>query len=753
MEKNVHEQLLNLENRILEDRKNLNDISKDIGNIDSAFCQNRIAMLEKEIDYMTRQIHYIKGSYARQEQMQPEKLKIKEAELSKIQTQESHPWYVRTDYSMSKDVTDKSIRPINTSLESKKMFLDEEYGPQWQTLRKQRQTPVSKSVNSNKDLEKAFGKSFMGIAASVLIFISLILFGTYVIPMMGDVAKMAIMYVVSFSFLIVGALRMKKDKDNRFNIALTGCGLGAIYISLLLTNIYFKVIGDIALYVLIAFWGGIVCLFAKNKNYIFQIIGEAGIIIATLFGCSLCIENEDSSRFIALLVFYGITSAIFYITNYEREFEGNLCYHIYAAIGSFIVAIGCGSFMGDNIIVCYSIAAVIQLLNIVGIMCHRINKCAECFGIIASVYMICLTAIFALIIQNEEIGGIVTYAIGMLMVVISTSIKKCENKNGIYILSITSVIIALVGLGVSGPVYDYGVAWLMIIPLLVYGYVINCDFSKIAGVSIMFMYILVYEEINVGIHFLFLLVAFIVAYGCMFSCKKQYNKYYKVTLHIGALLFIGTQMLGALCEIFGDSDTTMEIMSTLVYLCFFALNTICYKSKFACNFATGEKEDNEIIYIVANAVAMMAGLILISNAELIVCHLITILVALAAFMLKSKSILDKGDKNLGLNLYVGGKFTIFLIIVLLSLEAVNYVISIACLLLAILFILIGFKGEYRYIRIYGLGLTMISIFKLLMIDVVHENTLGYAISFFVSGLLCFAISMIYNYLDKEVFKM
>lgn len=60
MEKNVHEQLLNLENRILEDRKNLNDISKDIGNIDSAFCQNRIAMLEKEIDYMTRQIHYIK---------------------------------------------------------------------------------------------------------------------------------------------------------------------------------------------------------------------------------------------------------------------------------------------------------------------------------------------------------------------------------------------------------------------------------------------------------------------------------------------------------------------------------------------------------------------------------------------------------------------------------------------------------------------------------------------------------------------
>jgi uncharacterized membrane protein len=103
-----------------------------------------------------------------------------------------------------------------------------------------------------------------------------------------------------------------------------------------------------------------------------------------------------------------------------------------------------------------------------------------------------------------------------------------------------------------------------------------------------------------------------------------------------------------------------------------------------------------------------------------------------------------------LHIYVGGKFTVFLIVVLSSMEAVNYVISIACLLLAILFILIGFKGGYKYLRIYGLGLTMISIFKLLMIDVIYENTLGYAISFFVSGVLCFVISMIYNYLDKKM---
>ena len=45
---------------------------------------------------------------------------------------------------------------------------------------------------------------------------------------------------------------------------------------------------------------------------------------------------------------------------------------------------------------------------------------------------------------------------------------------------------------------------------------------------------------------------------------------------------------------------------------------------------------------------------------------------------------------------------------------------------------------------------MLSIFKLLMVDAHYENTLGNAISFFVSGVLCFAISMIYNYLDKKM---
>ena len=193
-----------------------------------------------------------------------------------------------------------------------------------------------------------------------------------------------------------------------------------------------------------------------------------------------------------------------------------------------------------------------------------------------------------------------------------------------------------------------------------------------------------------------------------------------------------------------------SVIKTIVYTCFFGLNLLCYKTKFATNFKTGEKESNSDLYVVANMFAMFAGLFMISDNGFFVTHFINIAVALAAYLVGTKAALDKKDNQVLNSLYVGGKFTVFLIVLLLSFESASFVISICCLILAILFILIGFKGSYKYLRIYGLGLTMISIFKLIMIDVHYENTLGNAISFFVSGVLCFAISMIYNYLDKKM---
>lgn len=745
MDSNKLNQLLLLENRMLEDRRKLVELTSDINSCDSELARQKITMLEHELDYMSRQIRYIKGAYENPAQvktveMNQQVLKPVGAGSQAVKPQETKtvgvtPWYVRPGYEQNLGPMSKTSQIIEPVMQDREM-----------------PDAVMPDIKYNKadgDFEKAFGKSFMGIAGSVLVFISLILIATLLLPYLDDAAKMVIMYLVSFTFLGIGAYRLNNDNKNKFNIALTGCGLGALFISLLLSNIYFRILGDIPLYVLIAFWGGLVCLFAKKKNYIFQIIGEVGILIATIFGCVLCLEKEDPGRFLALLIFYGITSAIFYLVNYEKELEENLCYHLFAVVGSVIISTASMAFDGDKQLICWIFTMVILALNIIGIMTHKSEKAPWYFGIISSIYMILMALILAFIVDHEDIWAIIVYVAGMTMV-FGLSIKKDKVHEGKMILSSTSIVIALVGLCINGPAYYNGVVWLIIIPFIIYGYVRNYNFCKYAGLLIMTMYLFAYNYDDSVLHFVFMLASLIVTYVCMFVYKKQYIKLLKHFLHVISLVLIGIFMSGVLKELIGDARSNEEIIWTIVYICFFALNTICYKSNFACDFATGEKEKDDKVYLIANMIAMAAGLVLIGESISVGCYVINLLIALAAFLLKSKSILDDEEAGIAGNIYVGGKFTVFLFAVLSSLNAVNYVVSITFLLLAILFILIGFIGEYKYIRIYGLVLTMISIFKLVMLDIKYENTLGNAISFFVSGVLCFAISMIYNYLDKKI---
>ncbi|MBP5178801.1 MAG: hypothetical protein J6066_04445, partial [Lachnospiraceae bacterium] len=61
----------------------------------------------------------------------------------------------------------------------------------------------------------------------------------------------------------------------------------------------------------------------------------------------------------------------------------------------------------------------------------------------------------------------------------------------------------------------------------------------------------------------------------------------------------------------------------------------------------------------------------------------------------------------------------------------------------------GFIYKLKGLRIYGLVLSLVCVVKLVMIDISYENTIGHALSFFLSGVLCFVISAIYSYVEKK----
>ena len=79
----------------------------------------------------------------------------------------------------------------------------------------------------------------------------------------------------------------------------------------------------------------------------------------------------------------------------------------------------------------------------------------------------------------------------------------------------------------------------------------------------------------------------------------------------------------------------------------------------------------------------------------------------------------------------------------------SYVYSIVYLIISIICVVAGFKISNKSVRLYGLILSMLSIAKLILIDISYSNTLMRAFSFLICGLLCFGISLIYNHIDKQ----
>jgi hypothetical protein len=148
---------------------------------------------------------------------------------------------------------------------------------------------------------------------------------------------------------------------------------------------------------------------------------------------------------------------------------------------------------------------------------------------------------------------------------------------------------------------------------------------------------------------------------------------------------------------------------------------------------------------------MIVSLCYIAIEEQPVYHILVILISLALFTMNI-GILLRGSRDAGKGAYIGFKLTLLMIVCLASYSAANYIISIACFILSIASIIAGFGLSRKSFRIYGLVLSLISIVKLIMIDIRYENTIGHAFSFFACGTLCFVISMIYHGIDKKMSK-
>ena len=711
------------EKRLMADRKQLLELMEECNlneKQESELLAHKLESFQKELQYLERQTYLLKQEIAAQEALREQ--------ASEPQVQETVPRIVaepKIETAQESKVAEKD--PVKETTANNA----------WKPNTYAYTDPEPASTFSKKDLEKTIGKSLMGIFASVLIFISLILFATLLLPYFNDTAKMITTYVVSFAFLGVGVRKMKKDPDNKFFIALTGCGMGALYISLLLSNMYFKVLGDIPLYVLIAVWGIGIGVFAKNRSKVFQVIAELGILVSMIFGCALCLDTGDGDKFLVLTIYYLISSGVLYFLHYEKEFNYNLLHHICNTIS--VVALMLAGIEFE----CEALILIIVLLSFAGAMTHKQEEDGAGFGVMGSVYLLIASYLVEVICANDNICGAVYYIAGILLLAL-LEWRKMERKEGKYMVQCVVTGLTIIGLAIWYDVYSYGGIPMLVLPLMAAGFFRKNPIWQLGSLVSMFIYLFAGEPIGEVGHFLLLLLASAAGFAVLYWKKEQYSIWFKCGLYILTLLVFSTAFPDLID--FLAVEYVPKLFWAFVVLVPF--NIVMMKSIFAINPRTKET-DCMSLYNFVNAVLMIIGLVAIGENEGGAYHFIYIIFTLAAFLINSKNLLEKRD-NMAAGIYVGIKFTVFLLVVLNSFDSANFVMSIACLLLAIASIIIGFAGDYKSIRIYGLVLSMISIFKLIMIDISYANTLGHALSFFISGVLCFVISLIYNLIDKKM---
>ena len=141
----------------------------------------------------------------------------------------------------------------------------------------QPQTAAKQNAKSASKFEENLGGKVMGIVAAVLVFVGLFLFGSMLYERLGDVARVAILFVVSFFILGLG-LFLERKRKSWFTTSLVGCGFGTIYISLFLTALYFGMFEVEVLYLLLFFWllGTGLYVFLR-ESFTVALLGQIGI--------------------------------------------------------------------------------------------------------------------------------------------------------------------------------------------------------------------------------------------------------------------------------------------------------------------------------------------------------------------------------------------------------------------------------------------------------------------------------------------
>lgn len=670
----------------------------------------------------------------------------------------------------------KPIEEINQSFKQIESPVYKEYSP----IKKK-----EKIVKEKKNLENVLGKNIIGVIAAALIFIGIIAFGALIFNQITDVIKVFLMIFGSVLMLGLGTFLSVKNK-NAFTLSLTGCGAGALFITIFVTHIYFEMIGDIMAFGLILIWAiGMFFLSRKIDSKALVYVTHLGCIISSILAIGY---GQVDNKMLEITIYQVLITALLLIEDYKQSqllFKlsawitiiintvlTRYCYdatwysnYDYFYDGPTIPApIGELAFVISIVLLIVNTASYLLTLkseykNAVAesLISHIIYLASLMIGPIMTAMMFVKRILY----PNEDIYFYIENNLHMWIIdatPIAISLLTCvacifighqilNNKNVLKSLNLSHFAFLAFILSMRALDSRNEVIPLICIIGLICLYLYHKTKDDIYFISsIIFTCLDAFMIINlidhdypaevIGIVYTIVLLGVLVLSGYI---KK--NFFYFPFVYFA--LINSTELIFAL-ERFGEEGWVMVV--------FTAINIILalLQQKFIAKPYTHAQKISNVFMGIGETIYLFVVSLFVSFGEAEIEFLFLSILLLVYGLCKIKSLLDSENKLMGA--WYGIKFTWLTLVPLNSFTSLmeeQFILSVTCMFIAALCILFGFGFNIKSTRIYGLVLILASVLKIVVIDMWGQDSMVRVLSLIIGGIICFAISAGYNYFEKN----
>lgn len=651
--------------------------------------------------------------------------------------------------------------------------------------------PVKDPQKPEKNLENLFGKNVLAIAATALIFVGLIAFGVLVFTKITDTVKILGMFLASFAITGAGIFLTKKNR-NAFTETLSGCGVGAVYISILVTHLYFDRLSDLAAFGLILLWGvGLFLLSRWLKIRSLVYIAHFGCILSSVLSVGY---GQVTEKYVEITLYQLVTFTLLFLANRKEKILHTLSCYASIILNTALCLIMTDAFGGTL----YGSATT----AVFGILCLALNGFNAAIYVLtlrrpsfdAMLHSVCTNGIyfFALLLggfvcgqsyfqgltgnlfptEPPEVLQTTTYALNLLVIfailALTGAVIYVYTNRMVKIHALITGQLLLAALLISAAVdlnHLYQTLPLTVLFALLSG-IVSLILKKKGDKPM--------ADLLWGFGLFFLLIDAILTcfflpefefFGVFYSLILIALSFFYLKIKTGTLwgfpffqmLLISLHFSFTACTF--AEDLTGEIWLGLILATIGNIALYLIYKLFVKTPDTVQKTSEILMEIGESAWIFAMSLIVIQEQEPLFAgnetpytgyFLVLSALILIQGLMKIPSVIAR--KNSFMTVWYAIKFTYLTLVPIgqfTELFEEQFILSVFFMIIAALCILFGFVKNLKPVRVYGLVLTLTSVLKMVIVDVWNQESLTRVISLIAGGIICFTISAAYSAIEKQ----